>query len=327
MELTALYPWQQNLWQQFAAMQNNQRMPHALLLSGIKGLGKQTFADRMITSLLCQHRSANSDACGQCHSCQLLGAGSHPDHTVVSPEESGKQIKIDQIRQLKQKQTLMSKVSTWKTVLITHADSMNVNAFNSLLKLLEEPQPNSVLILISENTHQLPVTIKSRCQSLIMQVPDQQTSLSWLQSQNPQREIHEWQALLRLVQGAPLAAIAIQEQGLAQSQQIYNDFAALMKTQVNPVSMAASWQQYDLIAVMYQIQHLIQLKMESLLTGQEPVSPAILKQYWAISDCIIDTIKLISSQNNLNKTLLIEDFMVSVMQYANQIQRIRKASR
>ena len=127
---TLTYPWHQAAWQQVSQMQAAQRLPHALLLTGIKGLAKQEFAKQLAASLLCLQPTEASAACGRCHSCLLLAAGTHPDHTIVSPEESGKQIKVDQIRELKASQTLMSKVSNGKTVIISHADQMNISAYN-----------------------------------------------------------------------------------------------------------------------------------------------------------------------------------------------------
>lgn len=321
------YPWHEPVWQHVVHMYQAQRIPHAILLSGVKGLGKRDFANNLVKSLLCLQQTAQFDACGQCHSCQLLTAGTHSDHTVVTPEDDGKQIKIDQIRALKASQTLMPKVSRGKTVLISHADQMNLNAYNSLLKLLEEPQPNSVLILISENSQQLPITIKSRCQNIVMPVPDEAKAVDWLSQQSPEQALKVWPTLLKMAQGAPLQALSIQEQGLEQNQTIIKDIASLMNGQANPVQMAASWQQFDLKSVMYQIQMMMQMKIESLLLAEKTVLTPLIKQYWAISDCITDTIKLISSQNNLNKILLIEDFMVTVMQHADQIHLIQESNR
>lgn len=321
------YPWHASAWQHVIQLHQAQRMPHAILLSGIKGLGKRAFADNLVASLLCLQQTEQFEACGHCHSCQLLAAGSHSDHTLVAPEDTGKQIKVDQIRELKASQTLMPKVSNNKTVVITHADQMNLSAYNSLLKLLEEPQPNSVLILISENSQQLPITIKSRCQKMVIAVPNEEESLDWLVEQAPKHDRTTWQSLLKLAHGAPLQALDSEEQSLIQSQTIIKDIAILMKSQANPVQMAANWQQFDLKSVMYQIQTMMQAKIESLLLADNPASTTLIKQYWAISDCIKHTIKLISSQHNLNKILLIEDFMVTVMQHADHIRRIQGSNR
>ncbi|MCX4191295.1 DNA polymerase III subunit delta' [Methylophaga sp. OBS1] len=321
------YSWHQKPWQHLQAMQQQGRMPHALLISGIAGVGKRAFADRLIASLLCSQTNSGFDACGHCHSCQLLAAGSHPDYKAVSPEEPGKQIKVDQIRDLKQSQTLMPKVSRGKVVLISAADQMNISAFNSLLKLLEEPQPESVLILLSENRQQLPITIKSRCQTLAIPTPDKEAALAWLQHTDMSFSEDEWLSLLRVSHGAPLAAMAAGEAGLQQSRQVTHDIALLMQAKANPVQMAADWQQFDLKSVLYQIQQMMQTKISNLLIRDEPVPGVILRQYWAIMDCISNTIKLISSQNNLNKILLIEDFMVTVMQHADQLHQLKETQR
>lgn len=327
MSATELYSWHRRPWQQLQAMQQQGRLPHALLMSGTRGLGKRVFADRLVASLLCLAPDEQFNACGRCHSCQLLAAESHPDHTLVAPEEPGKQIKVDQIRELKQSQTLMPKVSKSKTVLISDADQMNIPAFNSLLKLLEEPQPDSVLILLSENGQHLPITIKSRCQTVVIPLPTKQQALAWLRDNGQQLADEQWQALLKMTHGAPLAALSLGEQGLQQSQQISNDIASLMQGRANPVQMAADWQQFDLKSVLYQIQSMMQAKISRLLLADDAVSAAIVRQYWAIVDCITQTIKLISSQNNLNKILLIEDFMVTVMQHAEQIHKLQGTHR
>ena len=324
---TLSYPWHASAWQHVIQLHQAQRMPHAILLSGMQGLGKRAFADKLIASLLCQQQTDQFEACGHCHSCQLLAAGNHSDHTLITPEDIGKQIKVDQIRELKASQTLMPKISHGKTVLITHADQMNLSAYNSLLKLLEEPQPNSVLILISENSQQLPITIKSRCQKIIIAPPNEEESLDWLEQQAPRHDRKTWQSLLKLAHGAPLHALDNEEHSLIQSQTIIKDIAALMKGQANPVQMAANWQQFDLKSVMYQIQNMMQIKIESLLLADNPVSITLIKQYWGISDCIKHTIKLISSQNNLNKILLLEDFMVTIMQHADHIRLIQGSNR
>ena len=74
-----IYPWQQSNWSQFLSMRQRQRLPHAILLSGDIGLGKNALAEEMVVSLLCLNQQEAGHACGQCHSCQLFIAGTHPD--------------------------------------------------------------------------------------------------------------------------------------------------------------------------------------------------------------------------------------------------------
>lgn len=315
--------WHQAPWTQVQSMHAQGRIPHAILISGRAGLGKRVFANRLINSILCSHPIDDFQACGSCHSCQLRAAETHPDHTEISPETPGKQIKVDQIRELKEAQSLMPKVSAAKTVLITAADQMNVSAYNSLLKLLEEPRENTILVLLTQNRDQLPVTIKSRCQTVTIPMPAPEVALSWLKNYDSTFTDEQWQTLLKLSHGAPLVAAKLGEAGLQQQQQLLRDITALMRAQANPITMAVEWQSFDLKSVLLQIQAMMQTKISKLLQSESEISVAIIQQYWHIVDCITHTIKLISSQNNPNKTLLIEDFMVKVMHYANQIQQLQ----
>lgn len=325
--MTLTYPWHQPTWQYFKDLHRQQRIPHAILLQGIHGLGKFAFAEKLVASLLCLNLSADAESCGQCHSCELLRAGSHPDHLVVKPEDAGKAIKVDQIRELKEKQTLMSKVSIAKVVLISPADAMNINAFNSLLKLLEEPQQNTVFILITEKPQRLPITIRSRCQVIKLATPQHDDAMNWLADTLPELDVEARQKLLNIAHGAPLLAAALSQDGLQHYQQIQQDMAAIMRANANPIQMAASWQQFDLIAVMHQLQTMVQTKLRQLMTKDNRDNQPQVLAYWAISDCITDTIKLLSSANNLNKTLLTEALIVKLMQHAKQARPTQITSR
>ena len=88
------YPWQDSLWQQLAGREQH---AHAYLLHGPAGIGKRALAERLMARLLCQS-PVGLDACGQCKSCLLLAAGSHPDNYNLEPEEADKPIKVDQVR-------------------------------------------------------------------------------------------------------------------------------------------------------------------------------------------------------------------------------------
>jgi DNA polymerase-3 subunit delta' len=83
----------------FSELLQQGRMPHALLVTGLPGVGKSAFADRLAALLVCEE-AAGSDACGHCSACHLFAAGTHPDLFRVSPEEDSSVIKIDQVRRL-----------------------------------------------------------------------------------------------------------------------------------------------------------------------------------------------------------------------------------
>jgi len=319
--LTALYPWQTSLWQQLCQQLRSNRLPHALLVSGVKGLAKNSFAQHIVASVLCLNRREDQSACGHCHSCQLLNAGSHPDHIEIRPEETGKQIKIDQIRNLRDKQQLTPSVSKWKTIIISPADNMNVSSSNSLLKLLEEPQHNTALILITGHLEKLPITIKSRCQNYFLISPTSEQALDWL-SKNAENKVDGeiLAKLLQLAKGAPLAVIDMLNGGMAEQYlQVEQDFNLILQNSVNPIALTATWLKYDLVTVLNQLQYMIRARMIKLFidSSHSTTDQAKNNLYWQISDCIVQVIKLVSSQNNINNTLLIEDFIVSVMRIVN----------
>ncbi|MDX1572683.1 MAG: DNA polymerase III subunit delta' [Methylophaga sp.] len=312
-----VYPWHQPLWQQFVNLWQQQRLAHAILMSGAKGLAKTDLALNMAKFSLCLAPSISA-ACGQCHSCELFAADAHPDHLLIEPEEAGKTIKIDQIRALKDKQSLTANISAWKTVVVHPAHKMTANASNSLLKLLEEPQPQTLLILVSSQPQQLPVTIRSRCQLWPMLSPAPAEIERWLKEQGikiSEKQLHQ---LTPIAKGAPLMLQQMLESRLdLLVEQLQSDMQKLMQGNANPMQMQINWQQNDLLTVM----HILQYDLRNRLIKQpEALEAGIL---WQILDCIQITIKLVSSSNNYNKTLLIEDFMVSVMRICRSSQTIK----
>ena len=307
-----LYPWQTQQWQAFSLQYQQHRLPHAIMLAGVEGLGQLALANEIVAAVLCE-KDASASPCGECHSCQLFFAGNHPDHTLVAPEESGKHIKIEQIRGLKQKQTLTANVAKWKTAIIAPAENMNISASNSLLKLLEEPQSNTLLFLISVKPQLLPITIMSRCQKISLTVPANEQAIEWIEEQEGKtyKKI-EIKRALSLANGAPIAALSLlSSESLEFLEQITKDFNAVLVGAANPVILSQQWQQYDLGIVLHYLQ--LKLKQRLIKNINNSGSSIVLKD-WAIYDCIINTTKLLSSSHNLNKTLLIEQFMVKAMQ-------------
>jgi len=200
---TELYPWLSGHWSFFMQRLETDRLAHALMIEGPSGVGKTALARNMVARLLC--REDEPRACGQCRSCQLLAGGAHPDYFDLQPEEDSKVIKVDQIRALIGKLDLTTSISERKVAYIHPAEVMNAAAANALLKSLEEPAGNTVLILVSDNPGRLPVTIRSRCQSISINQPDSRIVQEWLeQSSGRPQELVE--AALLAAGGSPLRA-------------------------------------------------------------------------------------------------------------------------
>lgn len=158
------------------------RMPHAWIFTGPKGVGKATLAYRLARFLLFRG-FADPDArllpkdlsvIPESPASAQIAAGSHPDLMVIEPLEEGKDIGVQQIRAVPPFLSMTASQGSWRIVIVDGAESMTREAQNALLKVLEEPSPNSVLILLAENTGALLPTIRSRSRMLRLETGDDQ---------------------------------------------------------------------------------------------------------------------------------------------------------
>jgi len=151
------------------------RIPHSLLFTGIDGVGKRTAAVRLAMAFNCIARiagkrpDANSDTCsehpcGQCGPCSRIAAVTHPDIALIQPE--GGVIKIAQIRNLCRILSMKPFEGEMRVAILNDAHLMNPSAGNALLKILEEPPDQTLLILTARQTSDLLPTIVSRCQHI-----------------------------------------------------------------------------------------------------------------------------------------------------------------
>lgn len=155
------------------------KLANAYLFSGPSQLGKQAVAYRLIASLFCQNQD-KAKPCGVCPACLQIKNKIHPDFFITGQEMNekteklSKSILIEQIRNLKHKLQQATLLNGYKVALITDAHLMNLNTANALLKILEEPTKNTVIILLVDDVSALPQTIASRCQTLrFLPVPTQ----------------------------------------------------------------------------------------------------------------------------------------------------------
>ena len=129
---SAPLPWQAEAWARLGQQLSDSSLPHALLLAGTANSGKSRLALALARLLLCQAPSGGLN-CGKCHACELSASGSHGDLRWLQPEERGKAIKIDQIRDTVSFATKTANFGANKVVVIAPADAMNINAANALL--------------------------------------------------------------------------------------------------------------------------------------------------------------------------------------------------
>jgi DNA polymerase-3 subunit delta' len=188
--------WLEAPWAVWQRRLTEQRVPHAVLIAGSEGLGKRALATDMVGSLLCTAPQADRRACGACRGCRLLSAGTHPDFYRIGLEPNDKgdvrsEIVVDQIRALRASLAQTSQFGGWRVALLDPADAMNSASFNALLKTLEEPEAQALLVLISDRPSRLPATIRSRCQRIDLRFPARAQALSWLEAQGVRGEAAE----------------------------------------------------------------------------------------------------------------------------------------
>jgi DNA polymerase-3 subunit delta' len=316
-----VYPWQDALWQQMAG---RSRHSHAYLLHGPLGIGKRALAERLMASLLCQSRNG-LHACAQCKSCLLLAAGSHPDHYILEPEEADKPIKVDQVRDLVSFVVQTAQMGGRKVVLIEPVESMNVNAANALLKSLEEPSGDTILLLISHQPSRLLPTVKSRCVQQACPLPGRQMSLDWLAQALPDCPEQERSELLSLAAGSPLAAVTLHGQGVrAQRAQVVEGVKKLLKREQSPTQLAESWKDIPLLQLFDWFCDWSQLILRYQLTEDEQglglADMQKVVQYLAqksgrskvldLQEWILAHRQKVLAKANLNRVLLLEALLV-----------------
>lgn len=240
----SIYPWQQSQWQQLWSAHNANRLPHALMLTGIAGTGKTLFADVFANALLCT-QTKDSYPCGECHGCRMVAGGAHPNKMTVVPEKVGTAIKVDQIREVSEFIQQTALIGERRVVIIQHANNMNMSAANALLKTLEEPANGALLILVSDGLGQLPATIMSRCQRIIFPRPNKELALQWLEAQLKSYATSP-ELLLSIAQGAPFKALLLTEEKALAGRKLFFD-ALCQQEKINPVALATELDDIELL--------------------------------------------------------------------------------
>lgn len=324
--ISSIYPWQQQQWRTIVARFHKKQMPHALLFTGLQGLGKLHFAKCLAEFLLCGN--ANDSTCGECHACQLLRANTHPDLLLIQPEEVGKAIKVEQIRQLVGSMAQTSQQGKYKIVIIEPADAMNIAAANALLKTLEEPSGKVMLMLVTHHPTLLPATVRSRCQNIIFTTTanDRAEQIIWLQEQLGQ-DIDAKQRL-EAAEWAPLKVLMQHEQGLwQQEEKILQDFERVLTGNMNPIKFAAAYVTIGAQVVLQSLEKILHDALclhnavsKNYLLTQDKInllklvnSKITQSKLLKILDRLLELKRLLSRHTSLNQQLLLESFLISIV--------------
>ena len=320
-----LYPWQQDQWQQVSHMMQQQRLPHALIIGGVPGLGKLTFATHLAAALLCQQQ-LDGHACGQCKSCQLLAATSHPDYKLLQPEAPSKSILVDQVRNIQHAMATTAQQGGARVVVINGAADLNLNAANALLKQLEEPGNDSYFLLLHEWPKTILPTVRSRCQLLDIALPASAQAVSWLQQQLPADDSSSEMAtkLLQLAHGAPLKALYLHTSKAHELRhQMLVQLTAILRGKDSVVGVAYSWHKQPLEQMfgwwIEWLNDLIKLKMTA--STDYLANPDIIKllqavaqrstmhAIYALLEQLTQQLNFINQRRNLNTQLVCEQLL------------------
>lgn len=317
-----IFPWQKEQWDQLWRAKTANRLPHALLLTGMRDLGKAKFANDFAHALLCEHIDSNGMYCEKCQTCRLIDGRAHPNVLFIEPEKEGQAIKVDQIRQVSEFVNQSALRGTYRIVIINPANNMNVNAANALLKTLEEPSSFVVIILISDQSERLPATILSRCQRIQFNRPQKSLALEWLSHQLKDNTM-DTELLLTINHGDPLAVLRFIDEKVGE----VRDNLYKMLCQKQPMDLlnsAAKLQDFDSLCLidflLSWVLDILRLQLnvtEGDLTNKDFEKELIeLSQqkpivfYINFADCLQKLRGQISSGLNLNKQLMWESVLV-----------------
>jgi len=212
--------------EQFAAAWASRKLHHAWLLAGPKGVGKASFAHAAARRVLADAAGPPSDLPGiatddEHRMVRLIEASSHPDMRWLErlPREKAeglaRNISVDQIRGLSELFELSPAMSDWRVAVIDSVDELEASGANALLKMLEEPPPNSLFFLVSHAPGRLLPTIRSRCRRLDFQALGDDAMTSILESEAPELSPGERQKIISMSFGSAGRALAFAELSLA----------------------------------------------------------------------------------------------------------------
>jgi DNA polymerase III subunit delta' len=181
---------------------------HAYLLTGPQGVGRRTLALRLAQALNCPQPTTPGQPCLKCSTCQRIQKMAYTDLSVVQAEVAGGTLKVEQVRELQHSLSLAPYEGRYRVALLLRFEEAHPSAANALLKTLEEPSPQVVLVLTAESAESLLPTIVSRCEVLRLRPVSQDNLAAGLQTVYG-LEAERAKLLAHLSAGRPGAALRL----------------------------------------------------------------------------------------------------------------------
>lgn len=291
-------------WKKIKAAVDNQRLTQAMLFVGPMHCALPEFARSLTQLIFCKQRV--NEPCLQCLDCKMSGNDEHPDMQWIKPEKTGGSIKIDQIRELQASAYLTPQRSNHRIIIIDAAERMNTASANALLKILEEPAPHTIFILIAQQLSTVLPTVLSRCQIIPFSIADESYSNNLLLLADKYASESDRALIIK------------------NAESILDGLIALLEHKEHPCVLAAVWLQYELNTFLWflylvfaQLQHMhfkqllatgpAQNQLIKLLSILNPI--LIFKQI----DKINTLLGKLSHNMNVNHTLVLEDLLLSLV--------------
>lgn len=228
------------LRQSFANVVQQGRLAHAYLFTGPSGIGKKLFAIELAKTLLCERRKKEFAPCDACPSCKQIVARTHPDFVLAGRPEEAHELPIVVMREVCQQFAIKSARGRGKVAIIDDADDMNEESANCFLKTLEEPPPQSVIILLgSTPDRQLP-TILSRCQTIRFAPLPSEMVEEILKSLDVDKKLLP--QLVELGEGSPGQALLLSDPALWKFRQSW--IHGLTTPKIQSVLLAKEWTRF-----------------------------------------------------------------------------------
>lgn len=300
-------PWLDDVIGRWKRQQEQGRVPHAVMLLGSAGVGKRSAAAWLAQRAL---RVDNMPP----RPVYPLARPVHPDLYWLTPPPEKQAIGVDQIRELVGELSLTSHDGGGKVAVIDPANAMTANAANSLLKTLEEPPGDALILLIADRRGWLPATIFSRCQRMAVALPDAATALAWLDRIRPAAD---WPAALQEAGGAPLAAIGALDR-LDETTVMARDLAAVAGRQLSPIDVAGRWAKHDPHFVLNWLgqkvqQQIVRSSGAGAIAGNAPLRESVQQRMDSRNlFCYLDTINRLKGQaaGSFNLQLTLESLLI-----------------
>lgn len=290
-----MYPWLLPTLKRLQQRALHDQLHHGLLFVADNGVGESLIIESMVKSLLCSSKSA----CGNCKSCKLFEAKSHPDMMYVVSDKPS--IGVDLIRQVSDYVTTTSQMLGNKVIVIENIELMTEAASNSLLKTLEEPNKNTYLLLTTTRPNSLLATVTSRCEKVRLVRPSISQSLAWLGSQTSVKVSEEG---LNAFSGSPLDYLASLTNESANYDVFCHDIASLVSGNISELLLAEKCKTNASLVLLWTYQKAI-LMYKKRVEADNNTNPAQAQTLdRLVLDCQQANKKI--SQAGINKSLILQ---------------------